>query len=53
VSFQPGGECRRSAVGEHVNWLVALQVNKQRAIGMALAKGEVIDTKHARGWVVE
>src|SRR5260221_442952 len=50
MRFEPTrqGLCR--AVGEQIHWLVALQVDQDRAVAPPTAKGEIIHPQHTGRW---
>lgn len=52
VGYKPGGKSCCRSVGKHIDRLVALKVNEQGAVRMALPKREVVDAEHARGGAV-
>src|SRR6185436_2975954 len=43
--LEPAGQAGCRAVGQQVNWLMLLQINQERSIMLAFAKGKIVDAQ--------
>jgi len=50
VGWQPRGEGRSGAVGQHIDRAAGLDVDQDRAVVVSTAQREIVHTQNARGW---